>query len=211
MTSFRRMSSLSYLRPMSQQSAEILNNIIRQRRSVKASQFKPGESIPDEVIEQALINATWAPNHGKTEPWYFIVYKGDGIKRLSEFQSELYKKESGDKFTEAKYQKLKEDYLKASHVIAICYKKDFNSRIPETEEICAIACAVQNFALSLHAYGYGGYWTTGGITYYESAKPFFGLNDTDKLLGFYLCGVPSIVPDAASRKSIEEKSEWIKG
>lgn len=190
---------------MSHQSIEILSNIIQQRRSVKTSLFKPGALIPDEVIREALINATWAPNHGKTEPWHFIVYTGKGIERLSQFQAELYKKESGDKFTEAKYQKLKEDYLKASHVIAICMKREGFSRIPEAEDMCAVACAVQNLALTLHAYGYGGYWTTGGITYYASAKSFFGLAEQDRLMGFYLCGVPSALPAASPRKPLEEK------
>ena len=48
-------------------------------------------------------------------------------------------------------------------------------RFPEVEEICATATAVQNIYLSVCAYGVGGYWTTGGITYNEKAKPFFEL------------------------------------
>lgn len=199
-----------YFRFMSEQSnAVIINRIIQERRSVKTNAFKQDESIPDEVIKQSLVNATWAPNHGRTEPWHFIVYKGEGITRLSGYQAELYKKESGDSFTEAKYKKLKESYLPASHVIAICYKRDINSRIPEIEEMAAVATAVQNFALTLHAYGYGGYWTTGGLTYYASAKPFFGLGENDKLMGFYLCGVPSVQPVAIPRKHIEEKTTWV--
>jgi nitroreductase len=188
--------------------ADIVNKIIQERRSVKTNNFKEGATVPDEIIKQALTNATWAPNHGKTEPWYFIVYTGDGIKALSDFQASLYKKESGEKFTEAKYQKLKEGYLNASHVIAICLKR-VASRIPEIEEIAAVAAAVQNLALTLHAYGYGGYWTTGGVTYYESAKPFFNLNPEDTLMGFYLCGVPMEVPEIAVRTSIDVKSNWV--
>jgi len=194
---------------MSDQSAAILNKIIQERRSVKTGLFKPGAIIPNEIIEQALTNATWAPNHGKTEPWYFIVYTGDGIRRLSEFQAELYKQESGEKFTESKYQKLKEDYQKASHVIAICMKREGFSKIPEVEDICAVACAVQNLSLTLHTYGYGGYWTTGGITYFQSAKSYFGLNEQDKLMGFYLCGVPVATPAASQRQSINDKSTWV--
>lgn len=196
---------------MSQQSAETLNDIIQYRRSVKTGLFKPNESIPDEVIQQSLINATWAPNHGKTEPWYFIVYTGEGIKKLCDFQAELYKSESGDKFNEAKYQKLKEDYKKASHVIAICMKREGFSKIPEIEDMCAVACAVQNLALSLHAYGYGGYWTTGGITYYASAKSFFDLGEQDRLMGFYLCGVPLSMPAASQRKPLADKVNWVTG
>jgi nitroreductase len=193
---------------MNQHSPEVISNVIRERRSIKPGLFIQGELIPDHIIQEALINATWAPNHGKTEPWHFIIFKGEGIDRLSEFQSTLYKTEAGEKFMEAKYQKLKQDYRKASHVIAICLKRDIASRIPEVEEICAVAAAVQNLALTLHSYGYGGYWTTGGITYYESAKKFFGLNATDKLMGFYLCGAPGSIPAAPPRKNIAEKTTW---
>ena len=191
------------------QQSQILNNIIQQRRSVKPHQFKTGEKIPDEIIQQALTNATWAPTHGKTEPWYFIVYTGEGIKKLSDFQALQYKQQSGEKFTEAKYLKMKENYLKASHVIAICMKRDSFSKIPQIEEVAAVAASVQNLALTLHAYGYGGYWTTGGVTYYESAKPFFNLGSNDVLMGFYLTGVVAETPVTPSRKAIEFKSEWI--
>ena len=190
------------------QTAETLNAIIRERRSVKPAFFQAEISVPDEIITRALENATWAPNHGKTEPWFFIVFTGEGIQRLATFQSGLYKQESGDRFNEGKYKKLKEDYLKASHVVAICYKRNPASRIPEIEEVMAVACAVQNFSLTLQAYGYGGYWTTGGVTYYESAKPFFDLGDSERLLGFYLCGVPEQLPVAPERSPVSEKTRW---
>lgn len=191
------------------QQADILNEIIQQRRSVKPSQFKAGEKIPDEIIAQALINATWAPTHGRTEPWYFIVYTDEGIRTLSDFQASQYREQSGEKFTEAKYLKLKENYLRASHVIAICMKRDPSSKIPQVEELAAVAAAIQNLALTLHAYGYGGYWTTGGVTYYESAKPFFELATNDVLMGFYLAGVVAEVPSTPGRKSLELKTKWV--
>ncbi|MCE3281266.1 MAG: nitroreductase [Chitinophagaceae bacterium] len=188
----------------------LLSQVIRERRSVKPASLEPGGIIPDEIILHALENATWAPNHGKTEPWYFIVYTGEGIRHLSEFQAQLYKQQGGEKFTEAKYTNLKANYLRASHVIAICMKRDPSGKIPEVEEVAAVATAVQNFALTLHAAGYGGYWTTGGVTYYESAKPFFGLGASDKLMGFYLCGVPVAQPPAPPRKPVEVKSAWVR-
>jgi nitroreductase len=133
-----------------------LNQLIKERRSVKPKKFKPGSKVPDEVVEQALYNATWAPNHGNTEPWHFRVYKGDGLVKLNEFQSELYKKESGEKYTQAKYESLKTMHNTVSHNIAICYKKGPAVKIPELEEIQAVACAVQNLAFTISAYGYVG-------------------------------------------------------
>ena len=187
-----------------------INHLIRNRRSVFPDQFDAGKHIPDDIIESILINATWAPTHGLNEPWHFSVYTGDGIKQLASFQSELYKQESGSKFTESKYIKLQQQPLKASHIIALGMKRDANSRIPEIEDIEAVACAVQNIYLSVAAYRLGGYWTTGGITYYEKAKGFFGLGENDKLLGFFYIGYIAVPSAKGKRTDVNLKAKWIR-
>src|ERR1043166_1373113 len=143
-------------------SPDLFNDLVRKRRSVFPDQFQAGKKVDDAIIQQILVNATWAPNHGQTEPWQFVVFTGDGLKKLAAFQSELYKQEAGADFNEGKYIKLQQQPLKASHIIALCMKRTTTKRIPEIEDIEAVACAVQNIYLSVSAYGLGGYWTTGG-------------------------------------------------
>ena len=189
---------------------EEINHLIRNRRSVFPDQFEAGKHIPDEIITQILENATWAPNHGQTEPWHFTVFTGDGLKTLAAFQSELYKNSSGEKFKEGTYQKMQRNPLLASHVIALCMKRDPNKKHPEVEEIAAVACAVENIYLSVAAYGLGGYWTTGGVTYNEKAKPFFGLGEDDRLLGFFYIGYVALPSGNAKRKPLTEKVTWVK-
>jgi len=188
---------------------KMINSLIRNRRSTFPKQFDPGEKIPDEIVMQVLENATWAPNHGQTEPWSFVVFTGDGLKKLAEFQSDLYRRESTD-FKEDKFEKLKKQPLTASHVIAICMKRSVARKIPEIEEIEAVACAVQNMYLTITAYGIGGYWTTGGVTYLESAKEFFGLNAEDKLLGFFYLGQIAIPSPQAKRIPVDQKVRWVR-
>lgn len=188
---------------------EELNAIIRRRRSVFPDQLAAGTKVDDTIIKEILINATWAPNHGKQEPWHFTVFSGEGLQKLATFQSELYKQEAGENFKEITYAKLQQNPLKASHVIAIGMKRTDNKNIPEIEDIAAVSCAVQNIYLSVTAYGLGGYWTTGGVTYKESAKSFFGLGKEDKLLGFFYIGQVAIPSTGGTRKSIEEKTTWI--
>lgn len=186
-----------------------LNELIRSRRSVFTSQFVPGKPVSRNIIEQILINATWAPNHGQTEPWQFTVFSGGGLKKLADFQSELYKKTSGENFKQATYEKLQSNPLLASHIIALGMKRTSTKRIPEIEDIEAVACAVQNIYLSVSAYGLGGYWTTGGVTYLEEAKSFFGLKEEDKLLGFFYIGHVAIPSPLAKRSALEEKTTWV--
>lgn len=187
-----------------------INQVIRLRRSVYPAQFDSDKEVDDAIIKQMLENANWAPNHGKTEPWRFVVFKGDGLRKLAEFQANLYKeKNQGEAFKEATYQKLLENPLRASHIIALGMKRQATGKIPEIEEVEAVACAVQNMYLTATAYQVGAYWGSGGITYYEEAKSFFGLAPEDKLLGFFYVGhIAKASPDG-SRGAVEDKTTWV--
>src|SRR5262245_53528470 len=85
------------------------NQLVRSRRSVFPDQFVAGKKIDDAIIREILTNALWAPNHGKMEPWRFTVFTGEGLKKLADFQSELYKKEAGESFKEGSYLKLQQN------------------------------------------------------------------------------------------------------
>lgn len=185
------------------------NELVKNRRSTFPKQFVPGKEVSNDIIEQILINATWAPNHGKTEPWQFSVFSGKGLEKLANFQAELYKKTSGENFKEDKYNKLLSNPLVASHIISIGMKRTTTKNIPEIEDIEAVACAVQNIYLSVTAYGLGGYWTTGGITYLEEAKSFFGLGEQDKLLGFFYIGHVAVPTPPATRLPLDQKVSWV--
>lgn len=188
---------------------ELLNQLIRNRRSVFPDQFVAGKKIADDIITEILTNATWAPNHGQEEPWQFTVFSGDGLKTFANFQSELYKEEAAEAFNDSKYQKMKTQPLKASHIISLATKRSTKKSIPEIEDIEAVACAVQNIYLTVAGYGLGGYWTTGGITYMEKAKPFFGLGDQDRLLGFFYVGHVAVPSGTAKRTPLNEKVKWV--
>lgn len=188
---------------------DLFNTLARNRRSVFPDQFIAGKKIDDAIIKEIMINATWAPNHGRAEPWQFTVFTGEGLKKLAAFQSELYKQEAGDQFKEATYIKLQNQPLKASHIIAIGMKRTITKNIPEVEDIAAVACAVENIYLSVTAYGLGGYWTTGGVTYNEKAKSFFGLGEQDRLMGFFYIGHVAIPSVGATRLPFEEKVKWV--
>ena len=67
-----------------------LEKIIRERRSVKPSLMN-GKKISPAIIQQLLALADWAPTHGRTEPWRFIVFSGNGLAQFSQQHADLYK------------------------------------------------------------------------------------------------------------------------
>jgi len=190
---------------------EDLNKVIRERRSVFPKDYT-GEKVDDKIVHQLLENANWAPNHKRTEPWRFKVFCGEGLKNFADFQAKDYHNRcyGTDKFLERKHHNLLNNPLRCSHIISIGMYRAADAILPEMEDIAAVSCAVQNVLLSIHAYGLGGYWSTGGVTYSKSAKPFFDLEENDSLLGFIYLGVTENSLEVGKRQPIEQKVTWCK-
>jgi nitroreductase len=190
-----------------------VNRVIRERRSIYPNMYAE-EEVEDAIIHQMLENANWAPTHRLTEPWRFVVFKGEGLKKLAEFQSALYRRlstESGN-FDEAKFAKLASKPMLASHIIAIGMQRDPKESVPEVEEVASVAAAVQNMYLTATAYGVGCYWGSGGITYKKEANEFFGLGPNDQLLGFMYVGKPRTEKWPMGRRNpVSEKVTWVAG
>ena len=99
----------------------------------------------------------------------------------------------------------------SSHIIAVLMQRDDRRSVPEIEEIGAVFCAIQNMYLTASAYGIGAYLSTGGITYFEEAKEFFGLAQEDRLIGFFHVGIPKKNYSAGKRRPLEEVCHWVTG
>ena len=190
---------------------ELINKVIEGRRSIYQQQYS-GDRVDDEIVKRILSNANWAPTHKLTEPWRFVVFSGEGLKKLATFQAELYKKvtTANESFKEDRYQNLLTKPMLSSHIIAVGMKRDEKKSVPEVEEIGAVFCAVENMYLTATAYGVGCYLSTGGITYFDEAKEFFGLGHEDKLIGFFHLGMSRIDMPKGNRRPIEDKVVWIR-
>jgi len=190
-------------------SPEQLSRSIRSRRSTKPRLFN-GKKVDDKVIWQILENANWAPNHGLTQPWKYYVFADSGLTKLAEFQADLYKTSTpAEKFSSDKYERMKTNILKSSHVIVICMERQKSEKIPEIEEIEAVACSVQNMALSAAAYDICSFWGSGGVTYTSELKDFLGLGEKDRCLGYLYLGYSDNPTTTSRRSSISENVTWI--
>jgi nitroreductase len=190
---------------------KMINKAIQERISTYPRNFKPGEKIPNTTIESILENAVWAPTHKLTQPWYFIVFEGQGVQTFFEKQSEIYQEITPvEKISGQKLQKYKDKAEQVSHVIAIIAKHDVKERIPAIEEVVATSCALQNIYLSLASYGIAGYLSTGDVCYAQQMADFLELGEGDKVLGFFQLGIAKDDLPKPNRKRIpaKEKTVW---
>ena len=165
-----------------------LEKIIKHRRNIKP-QFFTSDVIPDQEIKDILESANWAPTHGFTEPWRFVVFSGSSRQDFATFQSDTYKSKVAPKsFQKIKYHKLLSKPLLASHIIAVVVKNTEHAKIPFLEEIVAVSCSVQNILLSAAKKNIAVHWTTGGVTYSDEMKIYLGFEKKDTILGFLYLG-----------------------
>ena len=182
-----------------------IQKLIRARRSVMPDQYIDKE-IPKGIIDQILAAANWAPTHKKTEPSRFKVISGDAKARLGEFLAEKFK-ETATTFSEFKYNKLKENPKKAAAIIAICMQKDAKQRVPEWEEVAAVAMAVQNMWLVATDLEIGSYWSSPALI--DEMGSFFDLKDGEKCLGFFYMGYYHTPSPDRTPGAIEDKVTWL--
>lgn len=186
-----------------------INAVIRDRRSIAPENYT-SRKVHREIIENLINNAIWAPSHGMTQPWRFKVFMEEGVKKIGYFIPELYKAITPeDSFSQRKFDKMMARPDKVSVIIAICMERDPNRKIPEIEEVEAVACAVQNMALTCTAYGLGSFWSSPKVVYTEEMKSFLGLGAEDKCLGLFYIGYPSVDWPKSHRKPMEYVTEWI--
>lgn len=186
-----------------------ITDLIKSRRSIRPESFS-SRKVQRDQIELILGNAQWAPNHGKTEPWRFMVYESEESRNaLSQALGKIYIEEVNEADqNDAKLAKLIRRPLISSVVIAVCMSRQKEERIPEIEEIEAVACAIQNMQLTATAYGIGSFWSSPTIIYSDRMKKYLEIGEKDKCLGLIYLGYSKEEWPKSHRKPLEYNTTW---
>ncbi|MDN4014040.1 nitroreductase [Chryseobacterium gambrini] len=164
--------------------AEVLKEIIEQRRSIFPKDYSDTE-ISQEILEEILHSATLAPNHKRTKPWRFKIFRGEEKANLSLEMQSIYKFTQPEHlFLEKKYNDIGFKINKADTVVSIVV--NFSGMVPEWEEIAAVSMAVQNMYLTCTANKIGCYWSSPKIV--DHLKESLTIEENQKCLGLFYMG-----------------------
>jgi len=184
----------------------ILTRIIKRRRSIFPVSYTQ-EPIPVEVIEQILESANYAPTHKLTQPWRFMVFRGEGKLKLAAELARLYQETvPAHQFLQKKYDSIIEKAQQSSCIIALNLELH-SDKVPEWEELAALACAVQNMALTAEALNVGAYWSSPGMI--ADLNTYLNLGEHEKCFGLFYMGYHNEEPRDAVRSPIADKIKWI--
>jgi len=180
-------------------------DMISLRRSIYPKFFEADDITNDELL--ALLEvAKWAPTHKLTQPWRFVVFRNTSKMQLATAQKEALMASQGESETTlSKAEKIAQNAQLSAAVVAIIMKRDLAKRLPEVEEICAVACAVQNIAIHARSMNIGGYWSTGASTNSAEMRSLLNLDTDDVHLGWYYLGRYKAETSAAvNRREVAE-------
>ncbi|WP_286830373.1 MULTISPECIES: nitroreductase family protein [Kordiimonas] len=180
-------------------------DLLMNRRSVKAKDMVgPG---PDRsAMEKILAAGMRVPDHGKLNPWRFLVLTGADREKLGDLIAEglVIEDERDPKVAE----KMK-GYASQGPVLVVaimCINPDH--KIPVMEQELSIGAACQNMLVAATALGYASQWLTGWAAYSKTVSDGLGLGENEKIAGFLFFGNQDRDPSERPRPDINDHITW---
>lgn len=176
-------------RPPSYETQELREfaEVLRGRRSINLYLQTP---VPDELVQEAIETATWAPNHHVTEPWRFYVLGKKTKQRCLDLCHKIVAAKKGEKAADFKCEAWSE---KPGWLVVTCNRCD--DELAQKEDYAACSAAVQNFMLHLWKAGVGSKWTTGDITRDARFLDIIGVDTANAfVVGLVWYGYPKLTP-----------------
>jgi nitroreductase len=170
---------------------EALYEGLKERRSINLPDLVP-EAIDPACVQQMLEAAHWAPSHGHTEPWRFMVFTGPAREKLGDIFARVYQRVTPAEHFDATVMAFnRERVLRAPVWISIGMQPDPVKCLPEWEEVSAVAMAVHNMQLMACSLGLGSQWLSGATNRHALAAQCVGLQPPAQLLRLSVYGETS--------------------
>jgi nitroreductase len=190
-----------------QLSATRLLNALATRRSFSLKELRP-DPIDRALVAQLMEAANWAPSHGKTEPWRFVVYSGDARRIIGDaFGAAFRLLNPAQAAGSAGERAQRERVWQAPVWIALGMRPD--PKMPEWEELIAFGSAVQNLHLMASALGLAAKWTSGACATHDHVAEVVGFAPETRLFGFFYVGLPAAAWPEGRRRPLTEKVRWV--
>jgi nitroreductase len=180
------------------QSPELLDYLLK-RRSVKADALCAPGPTPEQ-LQDILTAATRVPDHGKMNPWYFIVFEGAAREQAGEIIAKAFQKSNPDARPD-KIESERQRFMRAPLVVGVISRMRKGKK-PLWEQILSSGAVCMNLSLAAHASGFGVNWVTEWYGYDKSVKAALGLDARDHVAGFLYIGTVAAPPEERERPDL---------
>lgn len=190
---------------MHQPNQAALDFLLTRRSRPARTLTGPGPSRAE--LAPILTAAARSPDHGKLEPWRFLVIEKGAMARLAALAEE---RGTAQARAPEDIAKARGQFDMGQVIVAVIETPVASDKIPAIEQSYsagAVCLALLNAAL---ASGWGANWLTGWMVY----DPVFreqglGLAAHERIAGLIHIGTQTAVPPERPRPDIAAKTEWV--
>jgi nitroreductase len=162
-----------------------------------------------EEVETLLTAAARTPDHGKLEPWRFIVLDNAAMVRISTL---VQARGAALGLDPEQIEKAVTAYQNAPLAVVVVSSLKDSPKIPDIEQVYsagAVCLALLNAAL---AAGWGANWLSGWASHdREFVTDAFGLAPQESVAGILHIGTAKQVPPERPRPDINAITTWVRG
>jgi coenzyme F420-0:L-glutamate ligase / coenzyme F420-1:gamma-L-glutamate ligase len=190
-----------------------LHNFLRTRRSIR--RFKP-EPVPDPVIQNILITATFAPSAHNRQPWRFVVLSDASVREkladamAVDFEHDLTQDGLFPEKIQLQVKRSRERITSAPVAILLCLDMSGMDKYPDKKRntaeymmaVQSVAAAGLQLLLAAHAEGLGGVWACWPLFAQKTIQRILNLPEAWEPQGMFFVGYPVEMPNARERKEI---------
>ncbi len=164
--------------------------------------------VPDNAaLSELLTVAARTPDHGKLEPWRFIVLEAAALKRLAQTAADRGAALGHDP---EKIEKIRAQFANADLAVAVIASPKDSEKIPELEQTLSAGAVAMNLLAAALAAGWGANWLSGWVSHDRDWREAqLGLQAHEWIAGFIHIGTERLAPPERPRPDLSQIVTWV--
>lgn len=164
--------------------------------------------VPDrETLRRLLTVAARAPDHGKLEPWRFLVLDAPALDRLA---GTIAEKGADLGIEAAKIEKAIDEYARSELAVVVVASPKPSEKIPEVEQTLSAGAVCMQLLSACLAAGWGANWLSGWASHDRDWRERnLGLMPHEWIAGVIHIGTETNAPPERPRPDLDAITEWI--
>ncbi|MEM7506825.1 MAG: nitroreductase [Pseudomonadota bacterium] len=184
---------------------DVLDFLLTRRSHTAKTLTGPG---PEGAALTPLITAAArVPDHGKLEPWRFVVIGTAALPRICDAALTRLSALGQD---DASLEKSRVVFSHGATIVAVIASPKPSEKIPVWEQELSAGALCLGLVNAAHAAGWGANWLTGPLARDRAfLRDALGCADHEWAPGFIHIGTPQITPAERDRPDIEALTTWL--
>lgn len=157
-------------------------------------------------ILRLLTLAARSPDHGKLEPWRFVVLERPALDRLAPILRAHVQATGMDAAAAEKAVSA----LDSPAIVAVVSAPVASDKVPQWEQFLSAGAVCLGLLNAALASGWGAAWLTGPLVQDETfGRLHLGLTENERIVGLIHLGSPGAAPPDRPRPDIAAKTSWL--